>query len=196
MNDKLTLRYPVIVEGKYDKARLASVVASPIVTLDGFGIFKNSEKKALIKKLCAENGIIILTDSDSAGRFIRSRLKGMLTGKIINVYTSEIPGKEKRKDRPSQEGLLGVEGIPADELRALLEPYAGIAVSESAGITKAEFYGYGLSGGSNSAEMRRKLADALGLPGSLTANALLEAINLTVSRTEFEKALDRITNEE
>ena len=192
MEERLKLRYPVIVEGKYDKAKVASVVSTPIITLDGFGIFKNTEKKELLKRLCAENGVIVLTDSDSAGNFIRSRLKGFLKGEIFNVYTSRRYGKEKRKDHYSAEGVLGVEGTPESELYALLLPFAGGKLPKGAGITKTDMYAAGLSGGSGSAAKRALLAEALGLPGNLGANALLEAINLSVSAEEFKNALDRI----
>ncbi|MBR4799187.1 MAG: DUF4093 domain-containing protein [Clostridia bacterium] len=185
MEEKLKLRYPVVVEGKYDKARVCEAVSSAVITLDGFGIFKNNEKKALLKRLCREKGIIILTDSDKAGALIRARLKDFLCGDIYNVYTPCVKGKERRKERASAEGLLGVEGFSAKTLRELLLPFAGEGGFEVSHISKAEFYRLGLSGGSDSAKKRASLAKELGLPAGLTANALLGAINTFVHEKEF-----------
>ena len=194
MEEKLELKYPVVVEGKYDKAKVAMVVSTPIIPLDGFGIFNNEQKKALLKKLCLENGLIILTDSDRAGNFIRSKLKGFLKQNVFNVYTSCIEGKERRKDHYSADGLLGVEGISCDEIRRLLLPFAGERVLKGAGITKKDFYACGLSGGADSAKKRAQLASMLSLPSTLTANALIEAINLSVTAEEYNNALDRLKN--
>lgn len=191
MEEKLKLRYPVVVEGKYDKARVCEAVSSAVITLDGFGIFKNNEKKALLKRLCSEKGIIILTDSDKAGAFIRARLKDFLKGDIFNVYTPCVKGKEHRKEHASAEGLLGVEGFSGSDLRALLAPFASEGGTEISHISKAEFYELGLSGGSGSSEMRRALAGELGLPPGLTANALLEAINTFIGEKEFYDAYKR-----
>ena len=191
MEERLKLKYPVVVEGKYDKARVCEAVSSAVITLEGFGVFKNSEKKALLKRLCSEKGIIVLTDSDSAGRFIRSRLKDFLKGEIYNIYVPSVEGKERRKEHASAEGLLGVEGFPASALRELLSPFAAEGALEVSHITKSEFYEMGLSGGSDSAQKRAKLAKELGLPAGMSANSLLEAINLLVHEKEFYEAYKR-----
>ena len=129
----------IIVEGKYDKIKLASIVDAVIIVTNGFGIFKDTEKLALIRYYAEKTGIIILTDSDSAGRKIRGYIKGAVSnGKITNVYIPDIFGKEKRKEKPSAEGKLGVEGIKPEILLAAFEK-SGITPSEnisSGGITK------------------------------------------------------------
>lgn len=196
MEEKLNLKYPIIVEGRYDKSKVSMVVNSTVVALDGFSVFKNTEKQKLLKKLSSEKGIIILTDSDRAGHFIRNKLKGMLNGKIYNVYAPSIVGKERRKRNASADGLLGVEGIDVNTLYNLLLPFAGGNTPSGANISVAEFYEDGFSGGANSSEKRKALARILDLPETLTAKALLEVINLLVSKTEYENALKRINDEE
>ncbi len=192
MEERLNLKFPVIVEGRYDKAKLSLVVSSAIFTLDGFSIFNNEEKKQLLKRISKDNGVIILTDSDRAGNFIRSKLKGILNGKIYNVYAPEIYGKERRKVKPSADGLLGVEGIAASSLRELLLPFSGEGEVSGAGITKARFYEDGFSGTAKSSDKRESLAELLSLPKTLSSKAMLEAINLVVSYDDYEKAVSRI----
>lgn len=196
MEEKLNLRFPVIVEGKYDKAKLSLVVSSPIITLDGFSVFKNEEKKGLLKRLSNEKGIILLADSDRAGNFIRSKLKGILKGNIYNVYTPAIKGKERRKEKESADGILGVEGVDSSILRDLLLPFVGDEIKNQSQITKMRFYEDGFSGSSNSSEKRKRLAEMLNLPKTLTAKALLDAINLLCTEAEYQFAVSRINNEE
>lgn len=195
MEEKLNLKYPVVVEGRYDKAKLANVVSSAVIALDGFSVFKNNEKQQLLKRLSREQGIILLTDSDRAGSFIRAKLKGIIKGNIYNVYAPSVLGKEKRKDKPSADGLLGVEGIDSSVLRELLKPFAVGSAPASSGITKARFYADGFSGGSNSAKRRERLCELLSLPTSLSSKALLEAIALLVSESDYENAVKRIDEE-
>ena len=196
MEEKLNLKYPVIVEGRYDKAKVSLVVESPIIALDGFSIFNNKEKQQLLKRLSKEQGIILLTDSDRAGNFIRSKLKGILNGKIYNVYAPSVFGKERRKKTPSADGLLGVEGIASNVLKELLMPFSSDSLNKGANITKLRFYEDGFSGNENSSEMRKKLAILLSLPETLTSKALLEAINLLVSESDYETAVKRIKDEQ
>jgi len=196
MAEKLRLKYPVVVEGKYDKAKVSLVVATPIIALDGFSFFNNKEKQQLLKRLSREKGIILLADSDRAGNFIRGKLKGFLNGKIYNVYTPAISGKERRKKAPSADGLLGVEGIDSNILRELLVPFSNDNMIASANISKARFYADGFSGTDNSAYRREKLAALLSLPTSLTSKALLEAINLLITNEEYESAVKRIDDEQ
>lgn len=196
MEEKLNLKYPVIVEGKYDKSKLSLVVSSPIITLDGFSVFKNDEKKGLLKRLSNEKGIILLADSDRAGNFIRSKLKGILKGKIYNVYAPVISGKERRKEKESADGILGVEGINSSVLRELLLPFVDENIKNQSEITKARFYEDGFSGMSNSSEKRKRLAEILNFPKTLTAKALLDAINLLCTEEEYISAVLRINNEE
>mgnify|MGYP002622287237 FL=1 len=170
----------IIVEGKYDKIKLSSLVDAVIIVTNGFGIFKDEEKLELIRYYAQKTGIIILTDSDSAGRRIRGYIKGAINkGKVTNVYIPDIFGKEKRKDKPSAEGKLGVEGIDPQVLLAAFER-SGIAASqsESAGdITRLCLYELGLSGGENSRELRKRLQKSLGLPEMLSAASLTEVLN-------------------
>lgn len=200
------LKEALIVEGKYDKIKLSSLTDALIITTDGFGVFKNKEKTALIKSLADSRGIIILTDSDTAGFKIRNYIKGCTRkGKIINVYIPEIFGKEKRKNEPSKEGKLGVEGIPADILKASLIK-AGVAVNADSDVfdenkkekwaDKIRLYDDGFIGRHNSEEKRRSLLKELGLPSLLSANALIEVLNAMFTPEEYEKALIAVNNNE
>lgn len=186
MSEKIKIFLPVIVEGKYDKIKLDSILDARIITTGGFGIFNNAEKKALIKRLC-QNGVILLCDSDGAGKVIRSHIKSFLPPeKVINLYIPKVAGKEKRKKEGSKEGTLGVEGMDADLLRSLFQKYADSSTTERAPITKGNFYAHGLSGGVGSAAKRDALAAAYDLPSGMTANALLDALNIISSLDEFE----------
>ncbi len=196
MEKKLKLKFPVVVEGKYDKSKVSLVVESTIIALDGFSVFNNKEKQMLLKRISKEQGIILLTDSDRAGNFIRSKLKGILNGKIYNVYAPSIFGKERRKNTPSADGLLGVEGIDSSILKELLKPFVSELDNRTANITKLRFYNDGFSGNENSSKLRKKLAKILSLPETLTSKALLEAINLLVSETDYENAVKRIKDEQ
>ena len=196
MEEKLKLKYPIIVEGRYDKAKLSLVVQTSIIALDGFSVFNNREKQQLLKRLSREKGIILLTDSDRAGNFIRAKLKGILNGTIYNVYAPSIVGKERRKIAPSADGLLGVEGIDTKTLRELLLPYTSEFAPKGADISKLRFYEDGFSGGDDSSSRRRLLAKNLNLPETLSSKALLEAINLLITSEEYENALKRINDEE
>ena len=193
------LNEALIVEGKYDKIKLSSLTDALIITTDGFGVFKNKEKTALIKNLAESRGVIILTDSDRAGFKIRGYIKGCTQkGKIFNIYIPEIFGKEKRKSAPSKEGKLGVEGIPADVLRnALIK--AGVVVGEgmdnipkTSWADKIRLFDDGLVGKENSEEKRRRLLKELELPPPLSANALIEVLNAMFTPEEYERALLKI----
>ena len=186
----LTISRPIIVEGKYDKIKLSRVVNAHIVTTDGFGIFSQAQKTALIRRLAEENGVIVLTDSDGAGLVIRNYLRNILSpDKIIHLYTPRIKGKEKRKNTPSKEGFLGVEGMETQWLEKALAPFADGGAKPRMQLTKADFYALGLSGGPNSEIRRRELSHLLQLPDNLSANALLEAICLLITPEEFERAI-------
>ena len=195
MEEKLNLKFPLIVEGKYDKAKVNTIVSSMVIALDGFSVFNNFEKQLLLKRLSREKGVILLTDSDRAGNFIRAKLKGILQGEIYNVYAPSIVGKERRKKQFSKDGLLGVEGIDSSTLRSLLSPFASDDFRPSGNITKTRFYEDGFSGKDNSAERRIKLAKILLFPETLSSKALLEAINLLITDKEYEAAVKRIDNE-
>lgn len=192
MQEKIKLSYPVIVEGKYDKQLVCSVAEGTVIALDGFSVFNNDEKICLLRRLCGAGKIILLTDSDSAGGFIRSKLKGYLPAEsIINLYSPRIKGKEKRKKLPSKEGFLGVEGMKADVIRALLEPFAG-ENAPRAGITKTRLYTDGLFGVEKSAERRDKFALLVGLPAGMTPKAFLEAVNIVCTEQEYVEVINKI----
>lgn len=192
---------PIIVEGKYDKIKLKSIIDGVIITTDGYGIYKNKEKMALIRKYAEKSGIIILTDSDGAGFQIRNHLKSALPNvKIVNIYIPDIFGKERRKAEPSKEGKLGVEGIDKDILiKAFNE--AGVISSDKPSekrepwLTKSEYMALGLSGGENSSYLRKELAKKLGLPERITGKALFEALNELYKREEIMSILKEIKGE-
>lgn len=178
----------VIVEGRYDKNKLKQIFDATVLEIGGFGIFKDREKAAFIRRLAHTKGILILTDSDHAGFLLRGYLKNIAAGgKLYHAYIPDFYGKEKRKARPSKEGKLGVEGVPDQViLQAVRRSGApmGEQAASSAGIpvTKADFYALGLSGGPDAAIRRQSLLRALDLPENMTANALLEAVNLLGGR--------------
>lgn len=187
--EKLNIPYPIVVEGKYDRARLHSIVTAQIITTDGFGIFKKSEKLSLLRALSEKTKIIVLSDSDGAGNVIRSHISSAIPkDRLIQVYTPRVEGTEKRKSEPSKEGTLGVEGIDLKILYGLLFPYSNgeaVARAEENPLTKADLYAAGLTGKPDSAERRNELAKKLGLPPDMTPNAFLAAIKLLVSYEEF-----------
>ena len=183
--EKMKIDLPIIVEGKYDKIKILSIADACVIATDGFGVFKNSERLALIKRLAAQSKIIILTDSDGAGKVIRSHITSAIPKeRIIQLYTPQVKGKERRKVTPSAEGYLGVEGTEADTLRAILAPFSvGTYDSEKSGqaykgLTNADMFEAGLTGAPDSAERRDELALSLGLPRGMTPNALLAALNV------------------
>lgn len=195
--DKIKVREVVIVEGKYDLNVLKQLIDGVVLTTDGFGIFHNTEKLALIRRMAENKGAIILTDPDGAGFVIRNYLKGALPkDKIKQAYIPDVMGKERRKRTASKEGKLGVEGMRPDILKtALLNAGATIDGMEnvdcSGKITKADLYAKGLSGQPNSAEKRQRLLKKLDLPERLSPNALLDVLNVLMSKDEFTMLLER-----
>ncbi len=191
----------VIVEGKYDKIKLSSVIDGVIIVTNGFGIFKDKEKLELIRYYAEKTGIIILTDSDNAGRKIRGYIKGAIkNGNITNVHIPDIFGKEKRKTKPSAEGKLGVEGV---DVKVLKEAFAKAGISSDErttpkDITKLTMFELGLSGGNDSSNLRKKLQSRLGLPSMLSTGALLEVLNTMMTAAELKEhmaALKEIKND-
>lgn len=195
----LRVKETVIVEGKYDKIKLSSVIDGVIIPTNGFTVFKDRETLEIIRYFAAATGIIILTDSDSAGFKIRSFIKGAVkNGRIVNVYIPDIFGKERRKTAPSKEGKLGVEGM---EKEIILEAFrkAGITAEEqpanSDPITRLDLYEAGLSGGENSSGKRRLMLAELGLPELLTAKGMTEILNTLMTRREFFALAEKIGKE-
>lgn len=191
----LRIREAVVAEGKYDRQRLLRVVEAPVFVTNGFRIFRDREQAALLRRVAMERGLVILTDSDSAGFLIRDKLAGSIPpDKIKHAYCPRIPGKERRKAAPSKEGILGVEGTEERLLRqALLR--AGVTLLEGDApavprwMTKARLYADGLSGKEGSALRRQKLLAALDLPPYLSANRLTEALNLICTPEEYGEIL-------
>lgn len=187
--EKIMLRQAVVVEGKYDKIRLEALVDGLILTTNGFGIFRDPELRDFIRRLAAERGIVVLTDSDAAGFRIRSYLTGMIPPhQITNVFIPDLFGKERRKRAASAEGKLGVEGMDTETLRRSFS-FAGIE-PVSAGpprdpITRTDLYEDGLMGGPGSRELRYALYDALSLPRRLNLTGALPLINSLLTRDEY-----------
>lgn len=192
----IKLKEAIIVEGKYDKIKLSQLVDTIIIDVCGFNIYKNKEKVNLIKRLANTNGIIILTDSDHAGFMIRNYLKGIISEhQMRHVYIPDIFGKEKRKKNYSKEGKLGVEGIPNDILKKLLEKLATKDFEtkpQTHSITKLDFFNYGLSGGNNSTQKRKNLLKKLDLPEHLSQNEMIKVLNEIISYDEFLKLLKNL----
>jgi ribonuclease M5 len=194
MQKKLRLEWPIVVEGKYDKIKLSSIVESQIIVLDGFGIFKDKEKNEMLRRIAKHKGLIILTDSDGGGLVIRNHLRSIIPqDKLIHLYIPEIEGKEKRKASRSKEGLLGVEGVDSELLIKLLSPYEKVRVTEeSRSITRADLYEDGLLGGLGSSEKRKALCRECGLPQNISSNSLLEALELLYSYDEYKEIIGKI----
>ena len=191
----IRIREVVVVEGRYDRNTLLQAVDCAIVETGGFSVFNDREKLALLRRLAETRGLILLTDSDGAGFVIRNRLKSMIGPGLKQAYIPDVAGKEKRKDHPSKEGKLGVEGMAPDILvKALLD--AGATVIDgpeeprrASGITKRDFFELGLSGGKDSSARRALLIRSLGLPARMSSNALLQAVNLLMSKEELAEAV-------
>lgn len=183
----LKIREAVVVEGRYDKIALSQVVDTVILTTEGFGLFRDREKLALLRRVAETRGLIVLTDSDGAGLVIRNRIRGSIDPALVrHAYIPDVPGKERRKKTPSREGTLGVEGMdPATLEAALLRAGATRETGAGERITKADLCALGLSGGRNAAEARRGLQRRLGLPEKLSPNALLDALNALYARESF-----------
>ncbi len=195
------LREAIVVEGKYDEIRVRSAVDALVVPTEGFGIFRDEPRLALLRRVAAERGLIILTDSDSAGMLIRNHLIGAIPAEQMrHAYIPPIAGKERRKSAPGKEGLLGVEGMDNAVVIAALER-AGATFEDAVGgtpaadkmhLTKGDLYELGLSGRADSAQRRRALLRALNLPENLSANRLLDVLNATVTEQELAVLLQEL----
>lgn len=188
MEDKIKLSEAVIVEGKYDKIKLSNILDAFIIETNGFAVFNDKTKLSFIKKLAKERGIIILTDSDHAGFMIRNYISsGVPKEQIKNVYIPDIFGKEKRKNAPSKEGKLGVEGMTKEVIVEALSK-AGITSSKSMcsdPVTTVDFYDLGLTGGAGSKAKRKALCKTLDLPEFLSTSSLISCINNFMTKEEF-----------
>ena len=187
----LKIREAVVVEGRYDKNTLSQVVDTLILETRGFGIFKDPERMALLRRAAEKRGLVVLTDSDGAGFVIRSRIKSAIPGKYLkHAYIPDVYGKERRKRQPGKEGKLGVEGMTPQVLEEALRRAGatfleeGAPEGERAGLTKADLFAAGLTGRPDSAQRRQALLKELALPEHMTANALLEVLNTCYTREE------------
>lgn len=185
----------IVVEGRYDKIKLSSMIDGIIIETEGFGIFKDKDKQKLIRKLAETKGIAILTDSDSAGFVIRNFITSIVPKEYItNVYIPDIYGKEKRKDSPSKEGKLGVEGVSAEILKEAFKK-AGIGVSQSETnerkkITLNDFFDVGLTGDTQSKRKRTDLLKKLDLPERMSTKAMLDILNTFITYDEYKKLVE------
>ena len=181
----------IVVEGRYDKNTLSQVVDAAILETSGFGIFNDAAKRRLLKTLAETRGLIVLTDSDGAGFLIRNHIRGIVDPRLVkHAYIPDISGRERRKEKASKEGKLGVEGMRPEVLIEALTR-AGATFDDSpaeqrpAQITKADLYAKGLSGKEGSAEKRRQLLLRLGLPERMSADAMLDVLNALMDRESF-----------
>lgn len=193
----LKIREAIVVEGRYDKNTLSQVVDTLILETAGFGIFKNPEQMALLRKAAEKRGLIVLTDSDGAGFVIRNRIKGAIPQQYVkHAYIPDVYGKEKRKKQGGKEGKLGVEGMPPSVLEEVLRRAGATFVEETAPereegppLTKADLFAAGLTGGPDSAARRLALLKKLELPEHMSANALLAVLNGCYNREEARNIL-------
>lgn len=193
--EKLQIPFPVIVEGRYDRLRLECVMEGQILTTDGFGVFRRQEKTQLFRALAERTPLILLTDSDGAGKLIRAHLTSVLPAdRLIQLYIPRVAGTERRKQQPSAEGTLGVEGMEQALLYDLLAPYANPAAVERARknpLSKTDLYLDGLTGCPDSAARRDALAQRLKLPPGMTPNAFLAALRVLLTYEEYLTAVGR-----
>lgn len=197
----LKIREAIVVEGRYDKNTLAQIVDAPILETKGFGLFKDPKQLELLRNVAKKRGLIVLTDSDGAGFVIRNHIKSAIPAKYLkHAYIPDVAGKEKRKAAPGKEGKLGVEGMSPEVLLAALKNAGATIEGESMArgndqITKQDFVEFGLSGGLNASERRKRLQNRLHLPEHMSANALLQALNLLLSREELAEIVREWDNE-
>lgn len=194
------IKEAILVEGRYDKNTLCQIVDAPILETSGFGIFKDKKQMALLRQVAEKRGLIVFTDSDGAGFVIRNHIKSAIPGKHLkHAYIPDIPGKERRKAAPGKEGKLGVEGMkPEVILEALRRAGATIEGEESTAshqITKLDLMALGLSGGQDSAAKRLALLKQLNLPEHMSANAMLQALNLLYSAEELTDLVNAMERE-
>jgi len=191
----IKIREAIVVEGRYDKNTLAQIVDAPILETSGFGIMKDKQQLKLLRRVAETRGLIIFTDSDGAGFVIRNYLKGAIDAKYLrHAYIPDIYGKERRKSAPGKEGKLGVEGMtPQVIIEALRKAGATVLGEEpyrtAGNITKQDLMELGLSGGTGSSFLRKKLLKQLDMPEHMSSNALLQALNLLYSLDELRQIM-------
>ena len=194
------IKEAIVVEGRYDKNTLSQIVDAPILETSGFGIFKDKQQLSLLRRVAQNRGLIVFTDSDGAGFVIRNHLKSVIPAKFLkHAYIPDIYGKEKRKAAPGKEGKLGVEGmrpeIILDALRKAGATMDGEEVTARQQITKQDLMALGLSGGKDSSTLRLALLKKLGLPQHMSANAMLQALNLLYTLEEPQDTVKTLETE-
>ena len=186
----IKIKEAIVVEGRYDKNTLSQIVDATIFETNGFGIFKDAQKMDLLRRVAQKRGLIVFTDSDGAGFVIRNRIKGCIASDFLkHAYIPDVYGKERRKVAPGKEGKLGVEGMTKEvileALRCSGATMEGEYVPPAISITKQDLVGLGLSGGKDSAGKRLALLKKLNLPEHMSANAMLQALNVLYSLDEL-----------
>ena len=194
------IKEAIVVEGRYDKNTLSQIVDATILETKGFGLFKDKQQLALLRQIAKKRGLIVFTDSDGAGFVIRNHIKSAIDGKYLkHAYIPDIPGKERRKAAPGKEGKLGVEGMTPDIILDALRRAGATVEGENAqparNITKQDFMALGLSGASNSSALRLALLKKLDLPEHMSANAMLQALNLLYTLEELEAQVAALEKE-
>ena len=191
------IREAILVEGRYDKNTLSQIVDATILETGGFGIFKDKKQLALLRQVAEKRGLIVFTDSDGAGFVIRNHVKSAIPGQYLkHAYIPDVYGKERRKAAPGREGKLGVEGMTRevilDALRKCGATFEGEAASAFGGITKQDLMELGLSGGADASARRLALLKKLNLPEHMSANAMLQALNLLYTKEELTNIVDSL----
>lgn len=193
----IKIREAIVVEGRYDKNTLSQILDAPILETSGFGIMKDKKQLQLLRKVAKTRGLIVFTDADGAGFVIRNFLKGAIPSQYLkHAYIPDVYGKERRKSAPGKEGKLGVEGMTKDVILEALRKAGATILGEDntrtcGDITKQDLMALGLSGGQDSSARRKLLQKKLDFPEHMSANALLQALNLLYTRSELEELLSQ-----
>ncbi len=191
------IKEAILVEGRYDKNTLSQIVDAPILETNGFGIFKDKKQMALLRQVAEKRGLIVFTDADGAGFVIRNHVKSAIPAKFLkHAYTPDIFGKERRKDKAGKEGKLGVEGMKPEVILGALRKAGATIEGEDTprtqSITKQDLMDLGLSGSADASAMRLALLKKLNLPEHMSANAMLQALNLLYSLDELTQMVDNL----
>ena len=195
----IKIREAIVVEGRYDKNTLSQIVDATIFETNGFGIFKDRQKMDLLRRVAEKHGLIVFTDSDGAGFVIRNRIKSCISAQFLkHAYIPDVYGKERRKSAPGKEGKLGVEGMTRevllDALRRSGATIEGEDAPKSTQITKQDLMALGLSGGADASAKRLALLKKLDLPEHMSANAMLQALNMLYTLDELISIVNSLEN--
>lgn len=193
----LHIKETIVVEGKFDKEKLKKITDAPIICTGGFDLYSNKATICAIRNMAKKTGVIILTDSDSAGFRIRNYIKQCVgnDGVVKHAYIPSVEGKERRKEKASKEGMLGVEGMTEEKLSQILQSVTEVCENtfeNQQEITKTDLFEDGLSGREDSFEKRKKLAMMLGLPTRISANALIDVLNKVYGYNEYKNAIKKL----